>query len=115
MNSKHRALLGKDMSDIDMNSPHPSLLVELSRAKLNEIPKTLHRIVTSDIAMDSSHPSILVGLSRAKLNEILKALHQIVTQRVQTRTNIALYYGTDDTNFAKSLTLAITYGATLQN
>ena len=69
----------------------------------------------SDIDMNSSHPSILVDLSRARLHEIPKTLHQIVTQRVQTRTDIASYYGTNDTNFAKSLILAITYGATLQN
>ena len=53
--------------------------------------------------------------TRAKLNEIPKTLHQIVTQCFQTRTGIASYYGTDDANFAKSLILAITYRATLQN
>ena len=64
--------------------------------------------------MKSSHPGTLVDLPRAKLNVIPKALHQIVTQRVQTITNIASYYGTDDTTVAKSLMLAITYGATTQ-
>ena len=70
MNSKHRALLKKEMSVIDMDSSYPSIFVDLSRAKPNEVPK---------------------------------ALLQIVTKRVQTRTGIALYYGTDGMNFAKSL------------
>ena len=48
--------------------------------------------------MDSPNPSVLVDLSRAKLNEIPKTLQQIVIQRVQTRTDILPYYGTDDTN-----------------